>query len=92
MGPNPNPQWVMNDTYVQCATLSFQLSRFSSWPKSPDKNIIILRTKKDFNDTHRERLVFHSIQYRNSWLAASDLFDSLHNQLKAHSKVWDNFC
>ena len=27
-----------------------------------------------FNDTHREILVFHSIQYRNGWLAAYDLF------------------
>ena len=26
-----------------------------------------------FNDTHRERLVFYSIQYRNDWLAASNL-------------------
>ena len=26
------------------------------------------------NDTHREILIFHSIQYRNGWLAASDLF------------------
>ena len=30
---------------------------------------------KFVNDTHKERLVFHSIQYRNGWLAASDLFD-----------------
>ena len=29
---------------------------------------------KWINDTHRERLEFHSIQYRNGWLAASDLF------------------
>ena len=27
------------------------------------------------NDTHRERLVIQSDQYRNGWLAASDLFD-----------------
>ena len=27
-----------------------------------------------FNNTHRERLAFNSIQYRNGWLAASDLF------------------
>ena len=26
------------------------------------------------NDTHRERLVFHPIQYRNGWSAASGLF------------------
>ena len=29
---------------------------------------------KWINDTHRERLEFHLIQYRNGWLAASDLF------------------
>ena len=26
------------------------------------------------NDTHREKL-FYSIQYKNGWLAASDVFD-----------------
>ena len=30
---------------------------------------------KKINDIHRERLMFHSIQCRNFWLAASDLFD-----------------
>ena len=28
------------------------------------------------NDTHREKL-FHSIQYKNGWLAASNLFNML---------------
>ena len=35
-----------------------------------------------FNDTHRERLVFHSVQYRNGWLAASDLFDMFTQSIK----------
>ena len=35
-----------------------------------------------FNDTHRERLVFYSIQYRNSWLAASDPFDMFTQSIK----------
>ena len=34
------------------------------------------------NDTHRERLVFHSIQYRNGWLAASDLFGMFTQSIK----------
>ena len=34
------------------------------------------------NDTHRERLVFHSIQYRNGWLAVSDLFDMFTQSIK----------
>ena len=35
-----------------------------------------------FNDTHRERLVFHSIQYMNGWLAASDLFHMFTQSIK----------
>ena len=27
-----------------------------------------------FSDTHRERLVFHSVHYGNGWLAASDVY------------------
>ena len=38
-----------------------------------------------FNDTHRERLVFHSIQYRNGWLAASDLFHMFTQSIKGTS-------
>ena len=34
------------------------------------------------NDTHRERLVFYSIQYRNGWLAASDLFHMFTQSIK----------
>ena len=30
----------------------------------------------ELKHTHRERLVFYSIQCRNGWLAASDLFDT----------------
>ena len=35
----------------------------------------LLSTFTLFNDTHREKLQFYSIQYKNSWLTASDLFD-----------------
>ena len=34
------------------------------------------------NDTQRERLVFHSIQYRNGWLAASNFFDMFTQSIK----------
>ena len=34
------------------------------------------------NDTQRERLVFHSIQYRNGWLAASNYFDMFTQSIK----------
>ena len=34
------------------------------------------------NGTQRERLVFHSIQYRKSSLAASDLFDLFTQSIK----------
>ena len=37
------------------------------------------------NDTHRERLMFHSIQYMNGWLAASDLFDMLTQSIKLYT-------
>ena len=37
------------------------------------------------NDTHMERLVFHSIQYRNCWLAASDLFDIFTQSIKFYT-------
>ena len=38
-----------------------------------------------FNDTHRERLMFLSIQYRNGWLAASDLFDMFTQSIKFYT-------
>ena len=34
------------------------------------------------SDTHRERLVLYSIQYKNGWLAASDLFDMFTQSIK----------
>ena len=34
-----------------------------------------------FNDTHREKL-FYSIQYKNGWLAACDLFDMFTQSVK----------
>ena len=37
------------------------------------------------NDTHRERLVLHSIHYRNDWLAASDVFDMFTQWIKFYT-------
>ena len=34
-----------------------------------------------FNDTHSEKTLFYLIQYQDGWLAASDLFICLHNQV-----------
>ena len=39
----------------------------------------------DVNDTHRERLMFFSIQYRNGWLAASNLFDMFTQSIKLYT-------
>ena len=36
----------------------------------------------DFNDTHRERLMFQTTQYRNGWLTASDLSDMFIQPIK----------
>ena len=38
-----------------------------------------------FNDTHRKKLVFRSIQYRNGWLVASDLFDMFTQSIKFYT-------
>ena len=44
------------------------------------------------NDTHRERLVFHSIQYRNGWLAVSDLFDMFTQSIKFYTFYYQYRC
>ena len=44
------------------------------WTSREFQKQTILFPKK-ISDIHRERLMFHSIQCRNFWLAASDLFD-----------------
>ena len=44
------------------------------------------------NDTHRERLVFHSLQYRNGWLAAADLFDMFTQSIKFYTLHYQYRC
>ena len=39
-----------------------------------------------------ERLVFHSIQYRNGWLAASDLFDMFAQSIKFYTFHYQYRC
>ena len=42
------------------------------------------------NDTHREKNVFYSIQYKNGWLVASDLFDMITQSVKFYSTSYYN--
>ena len=52
-------------------------------PKLSSKNLVKqLIGPFSVSNTHRERLVFHSIQYRNTWLAASDFFDMFTQSIK----------
>ena len=44
------------------------------------------------NDTHRERLVFHSLQYRNGWLAAADLFNMFTQSIKFYTLHYQYRC
>ena len=48
----------------------------------PRKISRVVRSNYELNDTHRKRLIFHSVQYRNGWLAASDLFDMFIQSIK----------
>ena len=44
------------------------------------------------NVTGRERLMFHSIQCRNDWLAASDLFDMFTQSIKFYTFHYQYRC
>ena len=48
--------------------------------------------KSTLNNTHRERLVLHSMQYRNGWLAASDLFDMFTQSIKFYTFHYQHRC
>ena len=43
--------------------------------------------KFSINDNHREKL-FNSIQYKNGWLAASDLFDIFTQSIKLYYTLY----
>ena len=45
-----------------------------------------------FNDTHRQGLVFHSIQYRNGCLAASDLSPMFTQSIKFYTFHYQYRC
>ena len=55
---------------------------FSKNFTSLEKGITLPAT---FNDTRMERLVFHPIQYRNGWLAASDRSDMFTQSIKFYT-------
>ena len=48
-------------------------------------NLFLACSNAILNDTHRERLMFHLIQYINGWLAASDLIDMLTQSIKFYT-------
>ena len=48
--------------------------------------------KSTLTNTHRERLVLHSIQYRNGWLAASDLFYMFTQSIKFYTFHYQHRC
>ena len=43
------------------------------------------------NDTHSEKLVFHSIHYWNGWLAASDLFYMFTQSVKFYTFYYHTY-
>ena len=75
-------QKVKNITKIEWAkeTVFVYILGFSFYGVSRDKTDLLsiwfnkIFWTRSINDTHRERLAFHSIQYRNGWLAAFDLF------------------
>ena len=60
--------------------------------QSKTYSLVQCRQTFSVNDTHRERLVFHSIQYRNGWLAASDLFDMFTQSIKFYTFHYQYRC
>ena len=44
------------------------------------------------NDTDRERLVFHSVQYRNDWLTTSNLFHMFTQSIKFYTFHYQHRC
>ena len=43
-----------------------------------------VRSNYKLNDTHKERLILHTVQYRNGWLAAFDLLDMFTQSVKLY--------
>ena len=54
--------------------------------------LYLFRNISSFSDTHRERLVFHSIQYRNIWLTALDFFDMFTQSVKFYTLHYQQRC
>ena len=60
--------------------------------QSKTYSIVQRRQTFSVNDTHTERLVFHSIQYRNGWMVASDLFDMFTQSIKFYTFHYQYRC
>ena len=60
--------------------------------QSKTYSLVQCRQTFSVNDTHRERLVFHSIQYRNGWMVASNLFDMFTQSIKFHAFRYQHRC
>ena len=68
------------------------LAMTSSNSKLPWNFEVLLLNSAQINDTHRERLMLHSIQYRNGWLAATDLFDIFTQSVKFYTFHYQYRC
>ena len=60
--------------------------------QSKTYSIVQRRQTFSVNDTHTEGLVFHSIQYRNGWMVASDLFDMFTQSIKFYTFHYQYRC
>ena len=82
-------KWVLQ----QLCKPSLIMVKQKNWKKSKlhkrNANVSVYSKIKGhiylINDTHRERLMFHSVQYRNGWLASSDLFDMFTQLIKFYT-------
>ena len=68
------------------------VSKAYSEPSQTSKMELFPTIANSFHNTQRERLVFHSIQYRNGWLAASDLFHMFTQSIKFYTFHYQYRC
>ena len=68
------------------------VSEAHSEPSRTSKMELFPRIANSFRNTHRERLVLHSVQYRNGWFAASDHFDRFTQSIKFYTFRYQYRC
>ena len=68
------------------------VSEAHSEPSRTSKMELFPRIANSFHNTHRERLVLHSVQYRNGWFAASDHFDRFTQSIKFYTFRYQYRC